>query len=293
MAELAQQNAPRTNLAWVLASIVLGFAAFNTATTWLYPAGGAWEELEAFIIGFWAFEPMLFATWAALGTGRFIIRTPLIIFCLVLVVVAPAIDPTNFAEVDRFEFVVLLIAAYAIFAAATLVLLILRWITGWRIEQPRADGASYNRPFQFDTKYLLTLVTLCALAFGITFNLKFDSAPPALLFGPDFYVHIMAIGSVIIWLLHLPMLALPLWTLTDRPSKAFYRRAVALWCVVTLGVGLFWVSQDDIKAARFPPLIQFGGAVAGIAAAFPLRWAGCRLAARDRALSVGSPSEMQ
>ena len=37
------------------------------------------EELEAFIIGFWAFEPMLFAIWAALGPGRFVIRTPLII----------------------------------------------------------------------------------------------------------------------------------------------------------------------------------------------------------------------
>jgi hypothetical protein len=287
MADLAQQkNAPRINLGWILFGIVLGFAAFNATSTWLYP-GNAWEELEAFIIGFWAFEPMLLATWAALGLGRFIIRTPLIIFCLVLVVVAPGLDPSNFADVDRFEFVVLLIAAYAIFAAATLVLLTLRWFTGWRLEQLRTDGASCDRPFQFDTKYLITLVTLCALAFGITFNLKFESAGPAnTLLGPEFYVHIMAIGSAIIWLLHLPMLALPLWTLTDRPSKAFYLRAFVLWCVVTLGIELFWISEANIEAARFPPLIQFGGAIAGIAAAWPLRWAGCRLVARKPALPV-------
>jgi hypothetical protein len=282
-------KAPRIGLGWVLAGIVLGFAVFNTATMWLYPEGGAWEELEATIIGFWAFEPMLFATWAALGPGRFIIRTPLIIFCLVLVVVAPGLDSSNFADVEQFEFVALLIAAFGIFAAATLILLILRLFVGWRLEQRWDDVGKSDRPLQYDTKYLISLITLCALALGITFNVKFGpSDPPNVFLGPRFYLYIMAVGSVVIGLLHLPMLAMPLWVLTDRPSKKYYRRAAALWFLVTLGTGLFWISQDDIEAARFPPLIQFGGAVAGVVAAWPLRWAGCRLVARKPARPVGT-----
>jgi hypothetical protein len=279
MADRAQQvKAPRIGLGWVLAGIALGFAAFNTATTWLFPESGAWEELEAIIIGFWAFEPMLFATWAAIGPGRFIIRAPLIILCLVLVVVAPGLDSSNFTDVEQFEFVVLLIAAFGIFAAATLVMLLLRLFVGWRLEQRWDDVGNSDRPLQYDTKYLILLVTLCALALGITFNVKFGPAdPPNLFSGPGFYVYIMAIGSVVIGLLHLPMLATPLWVLTDRPSKKYYRRAVALWFLVTLSTGLFWISQDVVAAARFPPLIQFGGAVAGVVAAWPLRWAGCRL----------------
>jgi hypothetical protein len=284
-----QENAPRITLGWVLAGIVLGFAAFNTATTWLYPDSGAREELKAIVIGFWAFEPMLFAIWAALGPGRFIIRTPLILFGLVLVVVAPGLDPRNFVDVERFEFMVLLIAAFAIFGAATLILLGLRFFIGWRLEQSRNDTREIGRPFQYDTRYLITLVTLCALALGITFNVKFGPTdPPNMFFGPGFYVYIMAVGSAVVALLHLPMLAVPFWMLTDRPSKEFYWRAAVFWFAMTLGVGLFWIAQDDVTAARFPPLLQFGAAVAGVAAAWPLRWAGCRLVARKPARPVGS-----
>jgi hypothetical protein len=287
-----QERAPRIAVGWVLAASVFGFAILNTLIPWTVPHIGAREELQSIVIGLFGIEPMLFAIWAAFGPQRAIIRIPLIVLSLILVVVAPGLDASSFKSVERFEFVMLLVAALALFTTTTLILLIPRHFIGWRIERLGEDPESSDGPLQFDTKHLMVLVTLCALALGITFNLKFaPHDPPGLFSGPSFIVFIMAFGSSIIFLLHLPTLAIPIGILMDRPSNTFYLQTLALWFLITLGVGLFWMSQGGMEAAQFPPLIQLGGALVGVAAALPLRWAGLRLVKRNPVLPVEANSE--
>jgi hypothetical protein len=298
MADPAQrEHASRVGHSWTLAGIVLSFAVFNTVIMRLFADHAPWEELEAIIIGAWVFEPLLFAAWAAFGPGRFAMRATLIIPCLALVVAAPGLDPVNLESVQRFEYVVLLIVAFAILAIATLIFLILRRYVGWQIVSIRSEPRNSDRPFQYDTKYLISLVTLCSLALGITFSLKFSPAePPSSFFGPGFYIYVMAVGGAVISLLLLPIVAIPLWVITERPSKKFYRGSAELWLVLTFSIGGFWLIAGEgmePKAILYPLLIQFGATVVGIAAALPLRWTGCRLVSHTLSLVRESTSEPQ
>jgi hypothetical protein len=234
-------------------------------------------------MGACVFEPVLFATWAAFGPGRFAIRALLIIPCLAIVVAAPGLDPGNLQDVQRFEYVVLLIAAYVVVVIATLIFLILRRFVGWQIEWIRGKPRVNHQPFQYDIKHLICFITLCALAMGMNFSSKFSPADPPGFFGPGFYIYVMAVGSAVISLLLLPIVAIPLWVLTEQPSKKSQRWSAVIWLVVTCGVGGFWfiVAEGmEPEALLFPLLIQFGGAVLGVATALPLRWAGCRLVSR-------------
>jgi hypothetical protein len=283
MADPPQQvNAPRIPLGWVLIGIVLWFAAVNTASMWLFPDSGAWEELEAIIIGFWAFEPMIFAIWAALGPGRFAVRLPLVVPCLMLVVAAPGLRKASLADTEKYEFITLTTAAMTLLAITLLLLLLARRSTGWRIVTRETPASGEAAPLQFDIKYLLLLVTVCGVALGLTVSLDFGGPPNRnVFFGPEFVIYILAVGSAVVSVLNLPMIAVPLIVLQERCSARFYWRSIALWLVVTLGVSGVCIAIEGDFPLMLPLLIQLGAAIAGFAAALPLRFAGCRLVARE------------
>jgi hypothetical protein len=260
--------------------MVLGFAVYNTTIAWLFSDGAPlalWEEFEALIVGTWVFEPILLAAWAALGPGRLAIRVSLIVPCLTFMLSAPGLHRENLAEMERHEFVALTVAAMAVLFVTTLLMLIARRFTGWRIERGNEASHSAARPFQFDTRYLLMLVSLYAVALGLTVSLKFGPPKSNQFFGPNFVIYILAVGSAVASLLILPVIAVPMMVLTERFSKKYFWRAIAFWLVITLGVGAFWISVEGNEPFLFPLLIQLGAAIVGVAAALPLRWAGCRL----------------
>jgi hypothetical protein len=274
--------APRIPLGWVLTGILVGLAALNTFITWLSSERPLPDHLEIFIIGASVFEPMLFAIWAALGPGRIEIRLPIIVPFLAIVMAIPGLILGTYPDVEQYEFVVLLVAACVAMVVVTLILLALRCFTGWRI-QPAADEQSYlGQKLQFDIKYLILLITLYSIAFGITFSLKF--APPGrqnLFFGPGFYVYAFSVGGAFISIVILPVLAVPLLILQRRPSIKFLRSAVAFWLAITVGAGVFLIAFEESEEFEFALLlIQFGAAALGIVVALPLRLAGSRLTNR-------------
>jgi hypothetical protein len=283
MAESAQYLcAPRIALGWTLVGIVLGFAAVNTALMWLFPGSDGWEEFESIIIGFWAFEPMIFAIWAALGPGRFAIRLPLIVPCLMLVVAAPGLRKASLADTEKYEFITLTTAAMTLLAITSLLLLLVRRSTGWRIEIRETPASGDAVPLQFDIKYLLLLVTLCGIALGLTVSLDFGSPPNQnLFFGRQFVIYILAVGSAVVSLLILPMIAVPLIVLAAQRSASFYWRAIVFWLAVTLGVSGACIAMGSDFPLMLPLQIQLGAAIAGFVAALPLWFAGCRLVARE------------
>ena len=290
-AEVEQK--PRTGPGAALAAILLAITTLNFVVTWTFSKSDPPEAIGGVIIGVCVFQPMLFAVWAALGTGRLVIRVPLIVPCLMLAIAAPGLRRSNFEDVQRYEFVGILVCAFGVFAATCLLLLIARRFTGWRID--RLEKQSSNGPprFQFDTKYLLALITLYAAALGVTTGLSFGPTQQNLFFGANFVVYIMAVGSALISLLLLPIIALPLLILSDRPSRNFFLYAALFWAVVTFAAGALWIpiTEASIDESWYLLLIQLGAAVTGIAAALPLRWAGFRLVSRKPLPEVEPVSE--
>jgi hypothetical protein len=165
----------------------------------------------------------------------------------------------------------------AVLFVTTLLMLIARRFTGWRIERGSETSRSAARPFQFDTRYLLILVGLYAVALGLTVSLKFGPPKSNQFFGPKLIIYILAVGSAVASLLTLPVIAVPMMVLTERLSKKYFWYALAFWLVVTLGVGAFWISVEGNDPFLFPLLIQLGATIVGVATALPLRWAGCQL----------------
>jgi hypothetical protein len=282
MANAALYPRPRLIKAgWIPAVIVLGLAGFNLLVWSIFAGGSPGEYLDVISIGALGFEPFLFAIWAALGPGRFAIRVPLIIPCLMLVVAATGLRTENFNNVQQLEFIVLLVAAVAIFLVTTTILLVFRWFVGWRIEKEAEWHSDIERQIQYDLKYMLLLVTLYSVSLGITCGLTFaPSESPSPFLGPEFLVSLAAFDSGFLSVLLLPLVGVPLAILAVRPSAIYVRRAVALWLVATIGaLGILRVSEGATvaDAAVFLLLMQLGASIVAVSAALPLRLAGYRL----------------
>jgi hypothetical protein len=102
---------------------------------------------------------------------------------LALVVAIPGLIPGSFQDVEQFEFIVLFVGAFVVMAAVTLILSVVRWSVGWQIKPVQGGLLDEGRPIQFNTKYLIVLLTLYSLALGIFFSLKFGPDNPP---SPDY-----------------------------------------------------------------------------------------------------------
>ena len=271
------RRSTRLRPGWVLAGIVLFLAAFNIVIDWMADVVPEPSDWAVTIVGVWVFEPILLAFWGALGTGPLIIRLSLLLPCLVTLVTVPSIRHHGFQDMERYEFIVLMIAAIAIFAVTTILLLILRWLFGWRIAQYPDGSTSANLRLQFDTKYLIILITICAITLGSTASLKFsEPKPPNFLFGPEFFVHVVVMGASIISLLLLPLIAVPILSLSVCPSKQAFIWSVAQWALVTSVTTAIWTIIDKSSPLAHVLLLQLGAATAGASSALALRLAGLR-----------------
>ncbi len=268
----------------VLAGIVLALIALNVLATWLYRFAGPPDDwLLALTWGVWVFEPILFGVWAALGGGSLVTRLPIAIPFLLMLFVAPGLNKASFADMERFEFIIMVLAGMAIFAVATMLFLAARWFTGLRIEAPAAAQIGDRCRVRFSMKYMLTLITVYAVLFGMATQLKFRTEPPPpsfIVFGPDFYIHVFALGGAIVSGILLPIIAVPLFVLRQQFSKRAAQFAVAFWLVVTVlaaPIFAFLAEESPLEVLQFTLLIQLGATFVGLLVALPMRWVGFRL----------------
>jgi hypothetical protein len=299
MTETAAPSAPplardRTSLA--LAGVVVVFALLNSIASlasWIWP--DIYGDLLSIIaVAVLVFQPMMFGVWTALGAGSILTRLPIAVPCLMLLFIAPGYVPAYFADVRRKEFVVAVLVGFAIYAATLILFLVFRWFTGFRI-QPRASQPSIEKAgISYSVKYLWALITVYAVALGLTTQLKFQAAqpPPNFIFGPDFFISILVLGGAIISAAALPTLAIPLAILHGRPSRRAVLSSIAFWIVVTLSA---FVTLNDknqpLETLGALLLAQFGAALAGALTALPLRVAGLQLV-RYRPNTVQSPQPL-
>src|SRR5688572_12298411 len=126
------ENEPAPDLmpGLTLLATVLGVAVANTLIFWWSDDGRRSEWAEPIILGAFVFQPMSFAIWAAFGPGRFATRFLLVVPCLLLVIAAPGLRSGSFAQVQRHEFLVTVVAAMVSLVVMTALFLILRRITG-------------------------------------------------------------------------------------------------------------------------------------------------------------------
>jgi hypothetical protein len=259
-------------------AIVFGIAVFNTLIFWWTDEGSPIEWIEPIILGAFVFQPMLFAIWAAFGSGRFATRFAIVVPCLLLVIAASGLRTDSFAQVQRHEFLVTVVAAMISLVLTTTVLVVLRRITRLQIQHEYDNLTADTRRFQFGTRYLLLLITFYAAALGITSSLTFGPAEANQLFGPDFYARVAAIAGATISFVISPIIAVTLLVLYSRPKEWAVRSVATGWLILTFLVTSALLAFDnDEEMLLAPLLLQLGAAFIGIPAAISLRLSGYQL----------------
>jgi hypothetical protein len=200
--------------------------------------------------------------------------------CLLMLLVAPGINPS--ADAQLREFVAIVIAGIAIFAATSLLFAIIHWRTSFRLLPAAIQRDGEAMKLSFSIKYLLVLTMLCAIVLATLSRLRFDSEPPpsSFLGGFDFFVVILIIGGASLSALVLPTLVVPLMILHRRPWRRVIFWALAFWAIVTFSLTAYWTLEDDgpwLSVAGYIVMAQLGPIVAGVFTGMLLQLAGWHL----------------
>jgi hypothetical protein len=157
-------------------------------------------------------------------------------------------------------------------------------LAGWKILNPR-QAAETSAPLnQFSLKYLLTLMTVCAILLGVGRVLASRQGWATSESTSRNVLESIIIPVGFITLAMIPSIVVPLLILSGRPST---RLAVILplgWAALT------WLAVETIVAIDGPPDkleiakavvgLQLGAAVAGLVSAVVVRYCGYRLIRR-------------
>ena len=273
----------RPRRAWIaLALVVIAFAAFalllNPNGT---PSAGVSEWLAMTAMGGICAQPLLLATWAALGPGGFVKRGPWTVVVQVALSLAGSVKCLNvfagFASLVRID-VDEIVAMFSLFGVMTAAMLVVRRITGWRIAASagRRDGAV--QPNQFSVKGLMVLTAVSAVLLAAGRIVVPGQLSPHLPSSSDAMRIAAMVGLLAV--AFLPVLFLPLLVLSSRVEVSLVAVLVCAWALLT------WLAASTIAVLDGPPvggtrrtvmLLQLGIAVAGIVSALALRWGGYRL----------------
>jgi hypothetical protein len=269
-----------SNLA--LIGVAIALALLNSAATAFWPdAGDNYFTIVAWAM--FAFEPIAFGVWTAIGAGSILKRLPLAAGCLMLVFVAPGVVPAAFADLRQHEYTVGIATGFGVFAATTVLFLIFRRFTGFRIIPTTVQTPAENTGLKFSIKELLGLITLYAVVLGLVSQLVFQTKPDpnGLMFlGPDFFIRMFLFGGSIVSAAVLPTLAVPLSILHGRPARRAIAMMPVFWVVATLPVALLVLSADIDDYSEFLGallLVQLSAVTIGALVAIALRSAGLRL----------------
>lgn len=283
--------ATRQRAAGVLAGVFFAYTVFNLISALLWHEDDSlitWPIMGAYIV-----QPMLFGTWAALASGSLWTRLPIVVPSLMLLIVAQGIGMTNIGDVERRNFVATVIAGFIIFSAAFVVFLIVRKLASLRIALPQSESTTDSTRIRFSIKYLLSLLTVYAVLFGITSQLRFqqEPSPPSFIFGPDFFIEVLIVGGLTLSAAVLPTLVVPLFILYGRPPKRLLWLAIAFWAAVFSTIIAYWAfgeGEDMPEMLGVILLSQLGAVIVEALTALSLRRVGYRLV-RTRSAATPIP----
>jgi hypothetical protein len=261
-----------------LVGVVIALALLNSAATAFWPDTGD-DYLAVFAWAIFGFEPIAFGVWTALGAGSILKHLPVAVPCLMLLFVAPGYVPNAFADLRQTEFTMAVAMGFAVYAATTLLFLIFRRFTGFRISPSINQAPSDNARIKFGIKDLLALITLYSIVLGLSTQLKFDTKPATntWILGPDFYIAVILYGGSTLAGAILPTVIVPLSILHGRPSRRAVYSVTALWAAIVLAIALLFDGNPKIELAMFVVFTQLIAATIGAFVAIALRCAGLRL----------------
>jgi hypothetical protein len=287
---IAMTDAAATSIASVsqnrinatLLGVVAALAIINSVILWVWPENGP-EIALAFYFGYMILQPVLLGVWTALSTGPIVTRIPIAVACLILLLLAPGWFPASFNRAEKYEFVLFVVAGLSLFVVSFVLFLIFRAISGFRLQWETETPDPATKPLQFSTRYILCLMTICALDLGMTFNLSFQPPPDpgATIFGRNFFFMVLFIGAAVLGGAILPALAVPLCILHGQPTQRAITGSMMFWAVVLLAPIIFFIDQSGPGSSFLVLfLAQLATATVGGAIAFVLRTAGLRLVRR-------------
>jgi hypothetical protein len=167
----------------------------------------------------------------------------------------------------------------SLFAIVVAVMLVIRKVSGWRIQSRWAVSNEYAESGQFSLKYLLVLTAFCAGLLVLGRSVAAGSFWGEPNFRQEFVAGLFLFGGTMLLALF-PMLIIPLMAMVRRPSV----RAMAV--LPFLLAGLTWLAVEIIAAVqgtsrsdllRQVALLQAGAAAAGLVSALVLRCVGFQL----------------
>jgi hypothetical protein len=223
-------------------------------------------------------QPILLAAWTVFGPPPFVARVPLTIAAFFLMAFCTALTDDNPGLPPGF---MLIMGGF--FVTWAVILLILSKLVGWKIlntRQAATTGAPLN---QFSLKYLLILMTGCAilLSVGRLFATKQSWTTSG---STRSFVDNVITPIGFISLAMIPAIVVPLLVLSRRPPVRVMVILAFAWAALT------WLAVETIYALAGPPskseiakavvYLQMGAAAAGIISALVARYCGFRLIRR-------------
>jgi hypothetical protein len=220
-----------------LLAIVVALAIVDSIVLWCWPEsapGVSGIAYHSFVV----VQPVLFGVWTALGPGSIVSRLPMAVACLVLLWVVPSGIPDNSEDFTKFYFLIASLAGLAVYLATTILFLIFRRFTRFRLLSAAGKASPPVRHLRFSTRYILLLMTILAVDLGMAFNLKFQAEPPRgnNFFGPGLFIWILFMGAALLTAMILPTLVIPLSILHGQPSRRAIGWSLVLWGVVMVSL---------------------------------------------------------
>jgi hypothetical protein len=222
--------------------------------------------------GFVLSQPILIAIWAALAPQRFYIRFLWSILLCTLIFFA--VGYGLFLEESR-NALFFIIIELILFIVATLILLLVRRLSGWQITHSSIKpGSADYQAYQFGIKHLIILTTLIAFTFGLFRTLLLISSQASVPKIADLVWSLCLVIDVLF-----PMVIIPCFTLTNQKNKLLsIIYAIFMFGIVDVAA-LFiykWLESNPgpIKILLY---VQLGASLSIFVTTFVIRLCGFRM----------------
>jgi hypothetical protein len=273
-----------------LVAIALLFIAFNL---FLSPNGSDVPSviwLMYFRYGICFSEPAMLAIWAALGSGSALYRLPVTIAVLVITILADGytalrwnVSKWNASRIDNYHLNLSIVAGYVgIFVILFITFTLLRRWARLRIMHSTELTSDVVPPKnQFGVRYLIGLMTICAMLMTVGRNFRGDWGGPTP--GTSSHFILTTLIATLLILLVLPSSIIPFLALTKTLRWMPFLLLIlswppSLWLAVEISNLLDGAPPNRLDVAVHMFVIQLGALFSGSFAAMVLRIVGLRAA---------------
>jgi len=244
------------------------------------PANGGIREFM--MQGFLFSQPILLAFWAGFAPQPFRQRFLWAFLLCILVAFAEELGPlltAHYTDVHHTDSGFLMILFFGLFSVATVLFLIIRRLSRWRIKHSVIeDACSDYEPTQFGIKHLIILISITALACGLARSLVLlGSGSPLGLSGLRFVVGLVGIVCFLF-----PVLAIPWCVMTCRPRMMLLIITMAIiWVACSLAGYMIVVTaqepRGDMEFTKPMLFMQLGAGLSVLLSTLVMRFCGFRM----------------